>query len=49
MRFRTFIQALMTMPAHVLRTARQLVVRVLDWHPGRHVFFRALEAVRAIT
>jgi hypothetical protein len=49
MRFRTFVQALMTMPAHVLRTARQLVVRLLDWNPYRRVFFRALEAVRAIT
>ena len=47
MRFRTFVQTMMTMPAQVLRVARQLVVRLLDWSPYRHVFFRALDAVRA--
>lgn len=49
MRFRTFVQTMMTMPAQVLRVARQLVVRLLDWSPYRHVFFRALDAVRATT
>lgn len=49
MRFRTFVQALMTMPAQVVRTARQMVVRLLDWNPYRHVFFRALDAVRLLT
>jgi Transposase DDE domain group 1 len=49
MRFRTFVQAMMTMPAQVLRTGRRLVVRLLDWNPWRHVFFRALDAVRLIS
>jgi hypothetical protein len=49
MRFRTFVQALMVMPGQVLRTARQMVIRLLDWNPYRHVFFRALGAVRVIT
>lgn len=49
MRFRTFVQTMMTMPAQVLRVARQLVVRLLDWSPYRHVFFRALDAVRGTT
>jgi hypothetical protein len=49
MRFRTFVQTMITMPAQVLRVARQLIVRLLDWSPYRHVFFRALDAVRAIT
>lgn len=49
MRFRTFVQAMMAMPAHILRTGRQLVVRLLDWNPCRPVFFRALDAVRLMT
>lgn len=49
MRFRTFVQAMMTMPAQIARTGRRLVVRLLDWNPWRHVFFRALDAVRLLT
>jgi len=49
MRFRTFVQAMMTMPAQIIRMGRQLVVRLLDWNPWRHVFFRALDAVRLIS
>ena len=48
MRFRTFVLALMLIPAQVTDTARRRVVRVLDWSPHRHVFFRALDSVRAI-
>lgn len=46
MRFRTFVQAMMMMPAQIARIGRQLVVRLLDWNPWRHVFFRALDSVR---
>lgn len=49
MRFRTFVQAMMTMPAQILRAGRQLVVRILDWNPWRHVFFRAIDSVRLIS
>lgn len=49
MRFRTFVQRMMLLPAHILRTGRRLVVRLLDWNPWRHVFFRALEGVRLTT
>ncbi len=49
MRFRTFVQAMMALPAQVLRTGRRLVVRLLDWNPRRHVFFRALDTVRLVT
>ena len=49
MRFRTFVQAMMIMPAQILRAGRQLVVRLLDWNPWRHVFFRALDSVRLIS
>lgn len=49
MRFRTFVQRMMMLPAQVLTTGRRLVVRLLDWNPWRHVFFRAIEAVRITT
>ncbi len=49
MRFRTFIQRMMLIPAQVLQTGRRLVVRLLDWNPWRHAFFRALDSVRLMT
>jgi hypothetical protein len=49
MRFRTFVQRMMLLPAQVVTTGRRLVVRLLDWNPWRHVFFRAIEAVRLTT
>ena len=49
MRFRTFVQRLMLLPAQVVTTGRRLVVRLLDWNPWRRVFFRAIEAVHLTT
>ena len=49
MRFRTFVQTMMQIPAQVVRTGRRLVVRLLDWNPWRHVFFRAIDSVRLVT
>ena len=49
MRFRTFVQRLMLMPAQVILRGRRLVVRLLDWNPWRLVFFRAIDAVRMTT
>jgi len=49
MRFRTFVQRMMLIPTQVARTGRRLVLRQLDWNPWRHVFFRALDAVRLTT
>lgn len=46
MRFRTFVQSMMTIPAQIARSGRQLVIRLLDRNPWRLVFFRALDAVR---
>jgi len=31
------------------QTACRLVVRLLDWNPWRHVFFRAIESVQFTT
>lgn len=49
MRFRTFVQRFMQVPAQIVETGRRLVVRLLDWNPWRHVFFRAIDAVRSTT
>ena len=49
MRFRTFVQAMMAIPAQVLRSGRRLIVRMLDWNPWRHVFLRAVDSVRLVT
>lgn len=49
MRFRTFVQRLMLLPAQVLTKGRRLVVRLLDWNPWRHIFFRAIDSVRLTT
>ena len=46
---RTFVQRMMLLPAQILTTGRRLVVRLLDWNPWRHVFFRAIDSVRLTT
>jgi len=49
MRFRTFVQALISIPTQVIHSSRRLILRVLDWGPDRHVFFRGLDAIRALS
>lgn len=49
MRFRTFVQRMMLIPAQIVTTGRRLVVRMLDWNPWRHVFFRAVDSIRLVT
>lgn len=49
MRFRTFVHRFMQIPAQIVMTGRRLVVRLLDWNPWRHVFFRAVDGVRLTT
>ncbi len=43
MEFSTFRQALMNIPAQILRTGRKIVFRLLAWNPWQHVFFRMLD------
>ncbi len=45
MEFRTFLNAVIAIPAQVLRTGRQLVIRLLAWRPQLPVFFRLLDAL----
>jgi hypothetical protein len=43
MDFRTFVHAMMTIPAQVLSTGRRIVCRLLAWNPWQRVFFRLLD------
>ena len=49
MRFRTFVQAFMLVPAQIVATGRRLLLRMLAWNPWQHVFFRGLDSVRSIS
>ncbi len=43
MDFATFRQALINVPAQIIRTGRRIVYRLLSWNPWQHVFFRLLD------
>lgn len=49
MNFGTFVRAFMVVPAQLVRGARRITLRLLSWNPWHHVFFRALDSVRAIS
>jgi hypothetical protein len=46
MEFATFAQALVQIPAEIVRTGRKIVYRLLSWNPWQHVFFRLLDQLR---
>jgi hypothetical protein len=43
MEFATFRQALMNIPAQIVRSRRKIVYRLLAWNPWQQVFFRLLD------
>ena len=43
MEFPTFRQAIMNLPAQVVRTGKKIICRLLAWNPWQHVFFRLLD------
>lgn len=45
MEFRSFVNAVINIPAQVVRTARQLVMRVLGWRPQLPVLLRLSDAL----
>lgn len=45
MEFRTFLNAVINIPAQVVRTGRTLVIRLLAWRPQLPVFFRLFDAL----
>jgi hypothetical protein len=46
MEFATFRQAMVQLPAQIIRTGRRIVYRLLSWNPWQHVFFRLLDQLR---
>lgn len=46
MEFPTFLQAMVQIPAQIVRTGRRIVYRLLSWNPWQHVFFRLLDQLR---
>jgi hypothetical protein len=46
MEFATFRQALINIPAQIVRTSGKIVYRMLAWNPWQSVFFRLLDALR---
>jgi hypothetical protein len=49
MRFPTFLQAFMLVPAQIVHGARRLVLRLLAWNKWQQVFFRWIDGVRPVT
>ena len=45
MEFRTFLQAVVLIPAQILHSGRRLIVRLLAWRPDLPVLFRLLDAL----
>jgi len=43
MEFATFRQAMLNIPAQIVRTGGKIVYRLLSWNPWQHVFFRLLD------
>ena len=43
--FRTFVNRLIRLPCQVLKTGRQLVLRLLGWNNWQSVFFRLADAL----
>lgn len=46
MEFRTFVQAMMAIPAQIIRTGRRTVFRFLAWNPWQPTFLRLVDALR---
>lgn len=45
MEFRTFLNSVIRIPCQIVRSARQIVYRLLAWTPREHLVFRILEAL----
>ena len=43
MEFKSFLNAIMRVPAQVIRTGRRVVFRLLSWNPWQHVFLRGVD------
>ena len=46
MEFRTFLAAIVSIPAQIVRTGRRIIYRLLSWNPWQQVFFRLVDALK---
>ena len=46
MDFATFRNAMIAIPAQIIRTAGKIIYRLLAWNPWQSVFFRLVEQLR---
>ena len=46
MDFATFRNAMINIPAQIIRTGGKIVYRLLSWNPWQHVFFRLADRLR---
>jgi hypothetical protein len=46
MDFATFRNAMINVPAQIVRTGRKIIYRFLSWNPWQHVFFRLVDQLR---
>jgi hypothetical protein len=46
MDFATFRNAMINVPAQIVRTGRRIIYRFLSWNPWQHVFFRLADHIR---
>lgn len=46
MEFKTFLNAFLSLPCQIIRTAGRLVYRLLSWNPWQRTFFRTLAQLR---
>jgi hypothetical protein len=46
MEFKTFLNAIIRVPAQVVRTGRRIVFRLLSWNEWQHVFLRGTDCLR---
>ena len=44
--FKTFVNALVAIPCQLVRQARRLLFRILNYHPHQALFFRLVDALR---
>lgn len=45
MEFRTFVNAVINIPAQIICTGRRIIYRLLAWNPWEHLLFRFLDVV----
>lgn len=46
MEFRTFLNAMMAIPAQIIKTGRRIIYRLLAWNPWQSAFFRLADVLQ---